>query len=138
MARTSEAVEALRAVDLFSRLSDRSLDKVARRVKSVAHPAGKDIALDGQEGTAFHLVRSGSADVLVGGSVVRTLGPGDWFGDLSLIDRKPRSATVRTTSPTETWVLVAWEFTPLLDDEPEITKALLLVMCERLRSAEAR
>ena len=138
MARTSDPVEALRAVDLFAQLSSRSLEKVAKRLKGVEHPAGKDIAVDGQEGAAFHLLRSGSAEVVVGGQVVRTLGPGDYFGDLSLIDRKPRSATVRTTSEVTTYALVAWDFTPLLDSEPEITKALLLVMCERLRSAEAR
>ena len=138
MARTSDEVEALRAVDLFANLSERSLEKVAKRLKAVEHPAGKDIAVDGSEGAAFHLLRTGTADVVVGGQVVRTLGSGEYFGDLSLIDRKPRSATVRTTSPVTTYALVAWDFTPLLDSEPEITKALLLVMCARLRAAEAR
>ena len=138
MARTSDPVEALRAVDLFAKLSPRSLEKVARRLKTVEHPAGKDVAVDGHEGAAFHLLRSGTADVIVGQRVVRTLGPGDYFGELSLIDRKPRSATVRTTSDVTSYVLVAWEFTPLLDSEPEVTKALLMVMCARLRAAEAR
>ena len=73
-----------------------------------------------------------------GQRVVRTLSPGDSFGELSLIDRKPRSATVRTTSDVTSYVLVAWEFTPLLDSEPEVTKALLMEVCARLRAAEAR
>ena len=137
MAETDVA-DALRAVDLFAGLGRKSVDKVVRRVQHVDHAAGKEISTAGKGGIAFHLIRSGTADVVVGGTVVRTLGPGDYFGELSLIDRKPRSATVRTTSPMSTYTIVAWDFTPLLDDEPELTKALLLATCERLRSAEAR
>src|SRR5688500_12525538 len=138
MATKSNAADALREVDLFRRLSRRSLEKVADRVKTVQHPAGKDLAQQGEGGVAFHLLVSGTADVLVDGRVVRTLGPGDYFGELSLIDGGPRSATVRTTSDVVAHTIVAWQFTPLLDDEPEISKALLLTMCERLRSAESR
>ena len=138
MADSKDVAAALRSVDLFAGLGKRSIDKVVRRVQTVQHAADKEIATEGKDGVAFHLIQSGSAEVVVGGSVVRTLGPGDHFGELSLIDRKPRSATVRTTSDMTTYSLVAWDFTPLLDEEPEMTKALLLAMCERLRSAESR
>jgi CRP-like cAMP-binding protein len=137
MADRSSVVAALAQVDLFSGLSRRALERIARDVKALDHPIGKDIATTGEDGVAFHLVRSGSAEVLVGDRPVRTLGPGDCFGELALIDGRPRSATVRTTSPTSTYTLVAWTFTPLLD-EPEIAKGLLLAMCERLRAAESR
>lgn len=137
MADNPDVADALRAVDLFAGLGNRSIEKIARCVQRVEHPAGKEISTEGQGGVAFHLIRSGAAEVLVRGSVVRTLGPGDYFGELSLIDRKPRSATVRATSAMSTYTIVAWDFTPLLD-EPEVTKALLLATCERLRSAEAR
>ena len=138
MATDTETVEALGKVDLFAGLSPRALKKVAAATKTATHPTGKLLTKEGDGGVAFHLLRSGSAEVVVGGTVVRTLGPGDYFGDLALIDGKPRSATVRTTAQTATTTLVAWEFTPLLDSEPEIAKALLLVMCARLRSAEKR
>lgn len=138
MKDNAEVAEALRSVDLFAGLSKKSIDKVARRVQTVEHAADKELATEGKEGIAFQLLRSGTAEVLVGGNVVRTLGVGDYFGDLSLIDRKPRSATVRTTSEVTAYAIVAWDFTPLLDEEPELTKALLLAMCDRLRSAEAR
>ncbi len=72
------------------------------------------------------------------GTVVRTLGAGDCFGEISLVDRTPRSATVRTTSPVSTLAPSAWSFAPLPEAEPEVARALLLVMRERLRAAEAR
>lgn len=138
MADTSDVADALRSVDLFAGLGRKSIDKVARRVQVVEHAPGREIATEGKEGVAFHLIRSGTAEVLVGGNVVRAIGPGDYFGELSLIDRKPRSATVRATSALTTYTLVAWDFAPLLDEEPEVTKVLLLAMCDRLRSAESR
>lgn len=137
MALSTSAADALRQVDLFSGLSKKSLDRLASRIQTVHHAAGKELASEGKGGVAFHMLQSGTAEVLVGSSVVRMLGPGDYFGELSLIDHKPRSATVRTTSEVTAWVLVAWDFAPLLD-EPEVAKALLVAMCERLRSAEAR
>lgn len=133
----NSAVEALAKVDLFAGLSKKSLEKVAQHVRNVQHAQGKEIAVEGQGGIAFHMVQTGSAEVLVGGEVVRTLGPGDYFGELTLIDGKPRSATVRVTSDMTTHTLVAWSFSPLLD-EPEVAKSLLLAMCARLRQAEAR
>ena len=138
MATDSETIDALRQVDLFAGLSSRALKKVADCTKTGHHPEGKELTSEGQSGVAFHLLRSGAAEVLVGGKVVRALGPGDYFGDLALIDGKPRSATVRTTEETTTTTLVAWNFTPLLASEPELAKALLLVLCARLRSAERR
>ena len=68
----------------------------------------------------------------------RTLGAGEYFGEISLIDGGPRSATVRTTSEVDALSLPSWAFRPLLDEEPELARSLLLVLCGRLRGAEAR
>ena len=134
----ASAAESLRNVDLFAGLSRRALDKVAAKTRTVEHASGKEIATQGQSAIGFHLLLNGTADVLVNGAVARHMGAGDYFGEISLIDGKPRSATVVTTSPATTLSLAAWDFTPLLDEEPELTKALLLATCKRLRDAEAR
>jgi CRP/FNR family transcriptional regulator, cyclic AMP receptor protein len=134
----ASAAESLRHVDLFAGLSQRALDKVAARTRTVEHAAGKEIATQGESGLGFHLILEGNVDVLVNGAVVTSMAAGRYFGDISLIDGKPRSATIVTTSPVTTLSLVTWDFTPLLDEEPELTKALLLVMCARLRAAESR
>lgn len=137
MAQTPDVVDALRNVPLFAGLSGRGLQRLADKVKLVEHAAGKEIAVEGGGAVAFHLLQSGQVEIEVGGAVVRTLGPGDYFGELSLIDGKPRSATVRTKEQTTTLALVAWDFAPLLDDA-EISKAMLLALAGRLRDAESR
>lgn len=137
MAKSPDVVDALRAVPLFAGLDKRALHRVAERVKAVEHAAGKEIAAEGASGVAFHLVQTGSATVEVKGSVVRTLGPGDHFGELALIDGRPRSATVRAVEDTTTLTMVAWDFRPLLDDA-EIVRTLLMSVVSRLRDAESR
>lgn len=138
MAAETTAAQALGRVDLFAGLSPRQLEKIASLARTVHHQAGKEITAEGDQGVSFQLILSGSAEVSLGGAAVSTIGPGDYFGEISLIDGKPRSATVRAITDTETLALVSWAFTPLLDEEPGLTKALLIGMCARLRAAEAR
>lgn len=138
MSSTKPAEEALGATDLFSGLSPRTLRKVADAARQVEHAEGQEITTEGKSGVGFHLILEGTVAVQVPGREPKTLGAGDYFGEISLIDGKPRSATVTTTSPVTTLSLLSWHFEPLLDNEPEVTKTLLQVMCARLRAAEAR
>ena len=137
MAETS-AVDALSKVDLFAGLSPKALKRVASQARTGHHAAGTELTVEGRDGLGLHLLLSGTAEVLVGSTTARTLGPGEYFGEISLIDGGPRSATVRATSEVEALSLPSWAFRPLLDEEPEIARALLLVLCERLRAAEQR
>jgi CRP/FNR family cyclic AMP-dependent transcriptional regulator len=136
MATDPSAVDALAATDLFGSLSKRALAKIAASAKVVHHAAGKELTTEGDGAIAFHLITEGTASVSVRGSGRRTLGPGEYFGEIALIDGKPRSATVTTQTPLTTLALVSWQFAPLLDEEPDVTKALLLALCQRLRSSE--
>ncbi len=129
-------VKALSSTDLFSSLSKRNLERIAKEANVVAHAAGKEITEEGGRGVGFHLITSGTASVKVGSTSRPDLGPGDYFGEISLIDGKPRSATVTAVSDLTTVSLVSWSFTPILDEEPEVARALLQVMCKRLRAAE--
>lgn len=133
----SSIVDALRATDLFSSLSGRAAGKVADRCRVISHPEGKEVATEGDEGVGFHLITEGTASVTVHGTSRPSLRPGDYFGEISLIDGKPRSATVVAQTPLTTISLVAWAFQPILDDEPEVAKVLLLHTCARLRAAES-
>lgn len=138
MAADPAVLQQLRAVPLFAQLSERALKQLAAAVAPVEHEQGKELAVEGRDGVGFHLITAGTVEVLVGGTAVRTLTAGDSFGEISLIDGKARSATVRCTTPVTTLALSAWNFRPLLDREPEVAKGLLLALCDRLRSAEAR
>jgi CRP-like cAMP-binding protein len=130
-------VEALGATDLFSSLNRRALKRVADAAKVTHHEAGKEVAEQGKDGIAFHLIMEGTATVTVKGRGSHKIGKGDYFGEIAMIDGKPRSATVTVDTPLTTAALISWEFHPLLDEEPGVAKALLLAMCERLRQSES-
>jgi len=136
VAADPEVVEALRTTDLFSSMSRRTLQKLAARTETTSHPAGKQIIEQGGSGVGFHLITSGNATVVVSGQKRQDLGPGDYFGEIALIDGRPRSATVTATTDLTTLFLSSWVFKPLLAEEVELAHALLLVMCARLRALE--
>jgi CRP-like cAMP-binding protein len=136
MATDPSAVDALAATDLFGSLSKRALGKIATTAKVVHHAAGQELVTEGNGGFAFHLITDGSASVTVRGAGRQTLGPGEYFGEISLIDGKPRSATVTAQTSLTTLSLVSWQFAGLLAEEPDVTKGLLLALCQRLRASE--
>jgi cAMP-binding proteins - catabolite gene activator and regulatory subunit of cAMP-dependent protein kinases len=133
----TDMLHKLRSVPLFAGLSDKELKDVLSRTMIVEHEGG-EIVEEGRGAVGFHLILDGTVTVLQGGSVRRTLGPGDYFGEISLIDGKPRSATVRPDGTVRTLSLAAWNFAPLLDAHPTMARTLLLGLCHQLRSAEAR
>jgi CRP-like cAMP-binding protein len=133
-----EALEMLRSVDLFGGMKDRHLRGIAARGRIVDHADGNVVTEGGGGGVGFHLILSGTAKVQLGGQDVRTLKAGDYFGEISLIDGKPRSATVTSGEGLRTFALSAWEFRPLLEEQPHIALELLTALCGRLREAEGR
>jgi CRP-like cAMP-binding protein len=133
-----ELVAQLRAVDMFSTLSDKQLRQIAALGAVSDHPAGSVLSEQGRTGVGFHLMLSGTAQIEVGGQVRATIKAGDHFGEIALIDGEPRSATVRVgPDGARTFGLTSWKFGPLLDQHPEITLSLLKTLCGRLRRVEA-
>ena len=130
-------LEQLRAVPLFAGLKDRQLKDLLGRTRVVEHTAG-EIVEEGTKGVGFHLILDGTVTVLQHGKVRRTLGPGDYFGEISLIDGKPRSASIRPEGAVTTLSLTAWNFQPLLEKHPQLNHELLLGLCAHVREAEAR
>ena len=133
----SKVLEMLGSIPLFEGLSAKELESVARIGKEVAFSAGREIVKEGATGVGFHLIMEGDAVVLVGEGEVARLSAGDYFGEMSLIDGGPRSATVRAESDVRTYSLPSWDFTGLLDTTPSIGRKMLLEMTRRLRAAES-
>ena len=129
------AVSLLRKVPLFSGCTKRELEAIARATKEVRHREGHVIAGEGDTGIGFFLITEGSADVSVGGKIRARLGPGDFFGEISLLDRGPRTATVTASSPITLLGLTAWTFRGLVEQHPTIALNMLKVVAKRLRSA---
>lgn len=134
--RTPE--ELLSSVDLFSGLSKREAKKLVARGREVTHVKGKRVAGEGEPGYGFHLILSGRATVSRGSHKIRTLGVGDYFGEITMIDGKPRSATVTADEEVRALAIDHGVFEALLDDRPEIARGMLKTLCSRLREAEAR
>ena len=131
-------IQRLRAVPLFSTLSKRELDLIVRQTDSLRYPARYRVVREGTPGEEFWMVIDGELAVTRGGVEVATLGPGDYFGEISLIDGKPRSATIRPEGKLRTLSLTAWKFQPLLEKHPTLNHQLLLGLCAHVREAEAR
>ncbi len=133
-----DTMEALRAVPLFSNMTDKELQRVEAISKQVQHPEGKVVLEEDRSGVGFHLILQGTAEASTSGTVVSSLSTGDYFGEISLLDGKPRSASVTATSDLTTLAIPTWNFNRLLDEHPEMMRALLIALCARLRNLRDR
>jgi CRP-like cAMP-binding protein len=126
-------LEMLSAVPLFSTCTKSELRTIANLGTRVHVADGAVLIEQGKPGREFFLLVEGGARCIVDGEQVAIFGAGDFFGEMALLDRRPRNATVVATADSEVLVLSASEFHGLLDSAPTITKKLLLAVAERER-----
>jgi CRP-like cAMP-binding protein len=131
-------LDAMREVPLFHELDDAELEQVAHLFKQRTFAPQETVAKEGSGGAAFYLIESGTATVTVGGQERSGLGPGDYFGEIALIDEGARSATITANEELVTYGLTFWDFRPLVQENAAICWKLLQFMVGRLRAAEAR
>ena len=132
---TKDIVDRLARVPLFSDCSRRDLQTVARVVRSIPHRKGTVIAREGDPGVGLFIIMDGTAEVSIGGKKRATLGPGDFFGEIALLDGGPRTATVTATSDVQLLGLTEWVFRGLMVEHPAIALKTLQQMAGRLRAA---
>ncbi len=125
-------IDLIKGVPLFSAASKQELAAIAAIADEIDLPAGKVLIQEGDSGREFFVLIEGAADVERGGKKVATLGPGDFFGEISLIAKTPRNATITTTSPVRALVITDRAFRQLLDNSPEIAVGVLTALAERL------
>jgi CRP-like cAMP-binding protein len=135
--RNDEVVDLLSSVELFRGLSKRHLKDLADRGRTITHTEGTLVTEEGGAAVGFHLLLDGTATVHLARNKSRQLGKGEYFGEISLVDGLPRSASVEAGPGLRTFALSAWEFRPLLEEEPHLALELLAGLCARLREAEA-
>ena len=128
-------VDRLRKVPLFSGCNDKQLEFIATRVDEVDVSAGKVLTEQGRSGGEFFIILSGDADVRRGGQTVATLGEGDYFGEIALLDNGARTATVAAKTPLRCLVLSPRQFQDVLYQDPTIAVNLLHAVVRRLREA---
>jgi CRP/FNR family transcriptional regulator/CRP/FNR family cyclic AMP-dependent transcriptional regulator len=125
-------MNVLRALPLFSKLSTRHLRQVASLADFVEFAPGDFVIHVGDPGDAFYLIVTGKAEV-VGKPRARALGPGDFFGEMALIDGEPRSASIVATKELHAMKLGRRPFMKLLEQEPRVALALLAELATRIR-----
>jgi CRP/FNR family transcriptional regulator, cyclic AMP receptor protein len=129
-------VEALQRVPLFADLNRREARDIARLFKERRFPAGETVVQTGSGGAAFFVIDSGEATVFVGGKERRRLGPGDWFGEIALIDEGTRTATIAAATDLVCYGLTHWDFRPVVEANGHIGWKLLQSLAKMLRAAQ--
>jgi CRP/FNR family transcriptional regulator, cyclic AMP receptor protein len=129
-------IDVLRRVALFEGLDDDELTRLADRFQDRSAREGDVIVEEGSTGTSFFVIAEGEVDVSVGGDRKATLGPGDVFGEMAVIDEDVRSASIVAASDVRLYFLTPWEFRPFVHEQPEVAWKLLQALSRRLRVAQ--
>ena len=132
------ALETLKQVPLFSGLENRDLERIADSFKERKYSAGDTIASEGQGGAGFFVIAEGTANVTVQGQDRGTLGPGNYFGEIALIDEGARTATVTAETDMTCYAMTFWEFRPIVETDARIAWKLVQALAHKLREADSR
>jgi len=128
----NQKIDLIRKVPLFARCSRTELKEIALLADEIDLHEGKEMTREGAPGREFFVLLDGTADVKKNRRRVNTLGPGDFFGEIALVSREPRTATVIATSPVRALVITDRSFRRLLDDAPQVQTKVMEAMAERL------
>jgi CRP-like cAMP-binding protein len=129
-------IARLKAVPLFAQMAKRELDQLVRQADHLRYPARHQVIKEGTPGEEFWLVIEGQLAVERGGATVATLGPGDWFGELSVLDAGPRDATITSTSPVELMVIGRRQFWGALQGSPTLMRKVIVGLARRLHAMD--
>jgi CRP-like cAMP-binding protein len=135
--KANPTVEVLRKVNLFDGLATKELESVADTCKRAEFRAGANIVTQGDRSARLYVITEGTAEVRVHGTKVDEIGPGDYFGEIAVIDGEPRAATVTATSPVSALSLADFNVKALLRSMPDIGFKMLRTACARIRALES-
>jgi CRP-like cAMP-binding protein len=130
--------DSLVQVPLFRDINKKGIDRLEKIARTRTFRPGEEIVKEGDEGVGFFLLTKGSAEVVRGDTQLASYGPGDFFGEMALLDAHRRSATVRAKEPTECIAMSRWDFVSELRANPDLALEMLAVMSRRLRDADTR
>jgi CRP/FNR family cyclic AMP-dependent transcriptional regulator len=134
---SSSVTSALGSVPFFSGLNAKQLNVVVETGKELSYNAGDTIVEEGTIGVGFYMIIDGKVEVRKGKKVLATLSKGQFFGEMSLIDGKPRSADVVAVQPTKCFTLSTWVFSALIKEHPDLVLPMLRELAKRLRAAQS-
>jgi CRP/FNR family transcriptional regulator, cyclic AMP receptor protein len=129
-----EAADLLQRVPIFSDLDRKELERIAASMKQRTFQAGDNVTTEGTGGVGFFVIEEGEAKVTIGGEDRRRLGPGDYFGEVALLNESARTATIVAETDLRCYGLTSWEFRPLVETHGAIAWKLLQAMSKTYQS----
>jgi CRP-like cAMP-binding protein len=124
-------IDLLERVPIFQGLDHRDLERIAGSMKQRIFHAGDTVTAEGTGGVGFFVIESGEARVTIGGRDRRTLGPGDYFGEVALLTDSPRTATITAETDLRCYGMTSWDFKPLVESHSSIAWKLLQTMAKK-------
>jgi len=134
--RKSDQLNALRAVSLFSSMSDRDLKAVLDGCREEVYSDGQAIVREGTPGGPFFLIVEGQAKMVIDGKPRKTLGPGDYFGEIALIDKGPRAATIVASGNVKALAIASWDFLALCEQDFKIAHKVMTGLAATIRALD--
>jgi CRP-like cAMP-binding protein len=128
--------DELSKVWIFAKLERSDLARIGKSVVPRSFAKGDEVIKDGEQAVAFYMILKGKVEIMKGSESLNTLGPGESFGEMALLDGFPRSATINAAEDTECLVMTRWDFAAELHTNPSIALAMLPVMSKRIRELE--
>ena len=133
-----DVAQSLSRVPLFAGVKGKELDRLAKLMRDRTFAEGETVTSEGESGVGFFVIDEGNATVARSGEIIRTLKPGDHFGEIALIDEGPRSATITATTDLKCRGMAAWEFRSFVQEHPEVAWPMLQTLARLVRDAEDR
>ncbi len=132
----TQKIDLIKRAPLFARCTRRELAEIAGLADEIDLPEGKDLIRQGERGREFFVLLEGEAEVRRDGETVETMRAGDFFGEIALVSKVPRTATVTATSPVRALVVTDRDFRALLEHTPQIQQKVLEALAERVAQVE--
>ena len=129
----SAPTDTLKRVPLFAGLNNKELEQIASSLRERRFKAGDVVTQEGSGGVGFFVVEEGEAEVDVGGEARGSIGPGDYFGEIALINESPRTATLTARTDMLCYGMTPWDFRPLVESNSAIAWKLLTAMAEKMK-----
>ena len=133
----STSADTLEQVPLLEELTKRDRQHLARSMKERTFAPGQQIVVEGRRGVGFFIILDGKAAVTIGGNLIQVLGPGDYFGEMALLDDGERSATITADGELHCATMTSWAFKSFVVDNPKVAWAMLQTLAQRLRASRS-
>ena len=129
--------DTLEHVPLLEDLTKRDRQRLAQSLKERTFKSGQEIVVEGRTGVGFFIILEGKAAVTIGGKLVQALGPGDYFGEMALLDGGARTATITADGELRCATMTSWAFKAFVMENPKVAWGLLQTLAQRLRESRS-